>query len=158
MTTRPHFDADDAKIVPLFTTEEPSESAALARYWDATVHGQPLDTEELDPELKTVVQLLRHYHAVTRHHDANAPVHAPSGELRSPPARAASPPAEHAITGPRRQVPRHHAPLAALTMMGVLILIFVVNTVVSPRSWLLSRASDPDWIPWISDEWLGFIL
>src|SRR4051812_11837704 len=105
MTTRPHFDADDAKIVPLFTTEEPSESAVLARYWDATVQGPPLDPAGLDPELKTVAHPLRHYHAVTRHHDANALVPAPSGELRSPPSRAASPPAEHAITGPARQVP-----------------------------------------------------
>jgi hypothetical protein len=152
------LDANDAKIVPLFATEEQSAPAALSRYWDETVRGQPSDPEELDPELKTVVQLLRHYHAVTRHHrEASALVHSPSGELRSPPTRTASPLAAQA-SGPGRQVPGFHAPLAALTMMGVLILIFAVNTAVSPRSWLLSRASDPDWIPWLSDEWLGFIL
>ena len=94
MTTPPHVETDDAKIVPLFTTEEHSASAALSRYWDATLRGQPTDTEELDPELKTVVQLLRHYHAVTRqHHDAHGGLQIPGDDRPPLETRAASPPA-----------------------------------------------------------------
>lgn len=151
MTTQHHFDADDAKIVPLFPAEEQQASAALSRYWDATVSGQRLDISEIDPELKAVVQLLRHYHAVTRHQPgAQALLRSPNNDLPLPPERAIANTGRH---------PQHaHASRAALTMVGVFLLLFTFNTVVSPRSWLLTRTTDPDWIPWVSDDWLGFSL
>lgn len=158
MTTPPRFDADDAKIVPLFTAEEHAQSEALSRYWDATIRGQPLDAAELDPELKTVVHLLRHYHAVTRHHrDAHEWLRTSGEDLPPPIPRETSPSPERTSTHAGTHAPRYHASLAAL-MVGVLAIIFAFNAVVSERSWLLSRANDPDWIPWVSDEWLGFNL
>ncbi|MFN8594520.1 MAG: hypothetical protein U0031_23965 [Thermomicrobiales bacterium] len=151
MTTHQPCDGDDAKIVPLFPAEEEQASAALSRYWDATVRGQSIDTEELDADLKTIVHLLRHYHTVTRReHGTHPALRSLYDDLPAPP--------ERGTRYVRRQKPAFYAPIAALAMMGVFILLFAFNTLASPRSWLLSEAADPDWIPWISDEWLGFRL
>jgi hypothetical protein len=114
------------KIVPL-RAQEQAEAAALARYWDARLQGRPAADTELDPELRDMVQLLEHYREV-----AGPP---------EPPA-AASPPGR----------PVH---FTALIMLAAAILLFTSNTLLSPRSWLLSSAHDPDWIPWVSDDWLG---
>jgi hypothetical protein len=139
MATPQPSDADTAKIVELFGNEQ-REAAALSRYWDATLRGRVTEADEIDPELKAVVHLLRHYHSVTRlQHDPSVPLPPSYGGLLPPPVRRA-----HASVS-----------LAALTLVGVFLFIFAVNTLLSPRSWLLSSAADPDWIPWVSDDWLG---
>jgi hypothetical protein len=118
-------DGRTPKIVPLHGQER-ADAAALARYWDARLQGRPVPDTELDPELRDMVQLLEHYREVA------GPV---------VPAAAASPPWR----------PVH---LAALVMLATAILLFTSNTLLSPRSWLLSSAPDPDWVPWVSDDWL----
>ena len=151
MTTQPDPSGEDRKIVPLFA-EEQSASTALSRYWDAAVRGQPLDAEDVDPELKTIVQLLRYYHAVTRPSRC-------ASVSRCPRVRGALPPSHPGASGSasRRGGPPFHHPKtrAMLMMVSVFVIIFVGNTLVSPRSWLLSSSADPDWIPWVSDDWLG---
>jgi hypothetical protein len=123
----PRPDGRTPKIVPLSTVQEQADAAALARYWDARLQGQPVADTELDPELRDMVQLLEHYRKVA------GPV---------VPAVAASPPLR----------PVH---LAALAIVATVLLLFASHTLLSPRSWLLSSAQDPDWIPWVSDDWLG---
>lgn len=45
---------------------------------------------------------------------------------------------------------------AAVGLVAIFVVVFAVNTVVSPRSWLVTQ-NDPDWIPWISDDWIGAV-
>lgn len=73
-----------------------------------------------------MVQLLEHYRAVT-------PLVALAPDS-SPPGRPA---------------------FYAVLLMLAAVLLFTSNTLLSPRSWLLSSATDPDWIPWVSDDWLS---
>jgi hypothetical protein len=134
MTTQQPEENHDSKIVWLTVAEDQSRANALARYWDAMVRGQSADPGALDPQLAAVVALLRHYHAVTR----------------LPHAGTASPSATSTRLHPIRPTAR-----AALSVIGVFAVIFALNTLLSPRSWLLSSAEDPDWIPWVSDDWLG---
>ena len=42
---------------------------------------------------------------------------------------------------------------ASVALTAIFLMVFAVNTVTSPRSWL-SATSDPDWIPWVSDDWI----
>ena len=51
-------------IVPLVSAQEQTDAAALSRYWDARLQGQPVTDTDLDPELRDMVQLLEHYRAV----------------------------------------------------------------------------------------------
>lgn len=120
------------KIIPLFSDQETIASERLARYWDAHLRGQPGDALGLDPELVATVQLLEHYREMTLPPDT-APV------LASPAA------------APTQRRLRHVVALVALATL----LLFASNTLLSPRSWLLNPAADPDWIPWVSDDWLG---
>lgn len=141
MTTR-HSQSDhsdDQKVVP-FRRHEEAEAAALAAFWDATVRGDDPNPQTLDPELVDVVHLLRHYHAVAQvEHSSGAPQPTP----------------------PRQRLPVVTGPLiglAASILAAVLVVAFVGNTLLSPRSWLLSSAADPDWLPLVSDEWIGRIV
>lgn len=127
MSKTPRPDGRTPQIVPLHAQEQ-SEAAALARYWDARLQGRPVPDTELDPDLRDLVHLLEHYR-----------------EVAGPMA-----PAPVAVSPPWRPV---H--FAALVMLAAAILLFTSNTLLSPRSWLLSSAHDPDWIPWVSDDWLG---
>ena len=115
------------KIVPFSSLQEQADADALARYWDARLAGRPVPDTELEPDLRDVVHLLEHYREV------------------------ADPVAPSAATAP----PRRPVQYAALVMLAAAILLFTSNTLLSPRSWLLSTAPDPDWIPWVSDDWLG---
>ena len=133
MTQQPE-ESHDPKIVWLTVAEDQTQANALARYWDAMVRGQSADPSALDPQLAAVVALLRHYHAVTR---------LPHPGIAS-----------SAVTSPRLR-PNRPTARAALSVIGVFVIIFSLNTLLSPRSWLLSSAEDPDWIPWVSDDWLG---
>lgn len=126
MSTPTRPDGRTAKILPLRTREQ-AEAAALARYWDARLAGRPVAETELDPELRDMVHLLEHYRVV------------------------AGPTAPPAATSP----PWRPVHVAALVMLAAAFLLFTSNTLLSPRSWLLSSAPDPDWIPWVSDDWLG---
>lgn len=127
MSKPPRPDGRSPKIVPFAPAQEQADAAALARYWDARLQGRPVSDTELDPDLRDMVHLLEHYR------EAAGPV--------APPPAATSP--------PWRSV--HYA---ALVMLAAAILLFTSNTLLSPRSWLLSSAADPDWIPWVSDDWL----
>jgi hypothetical protein len=131
MSTTPRPDGRTPKVVPLHPQEQ-AEAAALARYWDARLQGRPVTDTGLDPDLRDMVRLLEHYREVAG--PAAPPEVAPPPEATSPPWR-----------------PVH---LAALVMLAA-ILLFTSNTLLSPRSWLLSAAPDPDWIPWLSDDWLS---
>jgi hypothetical protein len=126
MSTTPRPDGRTPKIVPLHTQEQ-AEAAALARYWDARLQGRPVADAEVDPDLRDMVHLLEHYRE--------------AAGLAAPPPAATSPPWR----------PTHYA---ALVVLAAVLLLFTSNTLLSPRSWLLSTASDPDWIPWVSDDWL----
>jgi len=134
MTTQEPEDGHNPRIVILTVGEDQAQATALARYWDATVRGQTTDPSALDPELTAVVALLRHYHAVTRPPQAG--------------------PASPGATAPR-PLPVRPTVRTARAVIGVFVVIFALNTLLSPRSWLLSSAEDPDWIPWVSDDWLG---
>ncbi|MCA9877181.1 MAG: hypothetical protein KC442_05355 [Thermomicrobiales bacterium] len=140
MTTRPQSDhVDDQKVIPFRRQEEP-EAAALAEYWDATLRGDCPDPRALDPELAQLVSLLRHYHAVAQVEHTSGP---PQPAL------------------PRRQLPVVSGPLvglAASILAAAFVVAFVGNTLLSPRSWLLSSAADPDWLPLVSDDWLGRVI
>lgn len=125
MSKTPRPDGRTPKIVPLHAQER-ADAAALARYWDARLQGRPVPDTELDPELRDVVHLLEHYREV------------------------AAPAAPEAAPAPLWR-PAHYA---ALVMLAAAILFFTSNTLLSPRSWLLTSAHDPDWIPWVSDDWL----
>lgn len=141
MATRPPLPNDpEPKITFILGAEDRAGAEDLARYWDATVAGRPTDPRTLDLDLALVVHLLRHYHDVTQGHpDApNLPLHA-----------------ERCPSAPRRHRPPHPVTRVAIAWMGLLLLLFTINTFTSPRSWLLSTADDPDWIPWVSDGWLG---
>ena len=126
-------DARNPKIVPLVTAEEQAEVEALARYWDARLQRRSGNAAQLSPETREMVQLLEHYREVTEPPPFPTPMpiaDSPSLWLRP------------------RQV-------AVMALVMVALLLFACNTLLSPRSWLLSSAHDPDWIPWISDDWLG---
>ncbi|MEZ4563006.1 MAG: hypothetical protein R2853_09740 [Thermomicrobiales bacterium] len=127
MSPTPRPDGRPPQLVPLHAQEQ-ADAAALARYWDARLQGRPGPDTEVEPELRDMVRLLEHYR------DAAGPV--------------VSPPV---ATSPLRR----SAHRAALVMLAAAILLFASNTLLSPRSWLLSSAADPDWIPWVSDDWLG---
>jgi hypothetical protein len=150
MATRPPPDGQEPKIIVLFDGEEQAGADALALYWDATVKGRPADPGALDQELIAVVQLLRHYHLVTRHR-WDSPI-----TRRSAPERACAYPFREARHRSSPALDATSRPLTrgAIAMVGLFVLIFTINTIVSPRSWLLSTAEDPDWIPWVSDDWL----
>ena len=120
-------DDHDGKIVSFSSGQEQAEAAALSRYWDARLQGRPAADAELDPELRVMVHLLEHYREVTG-------------------------PVEHDAPAPPLRRPAYYATLA---LIAAALLLFASNTLVSPRSWLLSSAQDPDWIPWVSDDWLG---
>ena len=113
-------------IVPLQTAQDEASATTLARYWDARLQGRVLADTDLDPEVRDMVQLLEHYRGVT------------------PPVTLA----------PDSSPPWRPAIYAVLLMLAV-VLLFTSNTLLSPRSWLLSTATDPDWIPWLSDDWLS---
>lgn len=121
------------KIVPLVTTQEQAEVEALARYWDDRLQRRSGNAAQLSPETCEMVQLLEHYREVT--------------ELPPFPT-----PAPVADLPPLWLRPRQ---VAAMALGMVALFLFASNTLLSPRSWLLSSAHDPDWIPWISDDWLG---
>jgi hypothetical protein len=157
MATRHRKDGSEAKIIQLFAGDDQAKVADLARYWDATVQGQPADRGSLDPQLTTVVQLLRHYHGMPQcHREAPTtirpaphclPADQPNGALHLP-----------ICSGDRAG---WHDPARSMRRMGVgltaiFLVAFVVNTVTSPRSWL-STTSDPDWIPWVSDDWINSV-
>ena len=63
-----------------------------------------------------------------------------------------------ARTGGRggRHDPARPLTRAAVGLTAIFLVVFAVNTVTSPRSWL-SGASDPDWIPWVSDDWMSAV-
>jgi hypothetical protein len=126
MSTSPHSDARTSNIVPLFPDQEQAGATTLARYWDARLQGQPGADTDLEPELRDMVQLLEHYREVAR------PV--------VPESTAA--------------LPWRTVHYTALAVLAAALLLFASNTLLSPRSWLLSSAQDPDWIPWVSDDWL----
>lgn len=119
------------KIVPLFTAQEQNDAARLARYWDARQQGLAADAGDLEPALVPIVRLLEHYQEVT-------------GPLSPVRATAEAPP-----------LWRRSGHAAALTVVMIAVVLFASNTLLSPRSWLLSSAQDPDWVPWVSDNWLG---
>lgn len=127
MGSTPHPDPRHPKIVPLHASQEQEEAAALARYWDARLRGQPVPDTELDPDVREMARLLEHYREVARPVDPAATPAPPWRQARS----------------------------AALVVLTAAFLLFASNTLLSPRSWLLSSAQDPDWIPWVSDDWLG---
>ncbi|MFT4036853.1 MAG: hypothetical protein QM692_01635 [Thermomicrobiales bacterium] len=122
-------------VVPLFPGEEQA-ATELAHYWDATVQGRATG-REVDPELVPIIQLLRHYQGAV----------APPPPEPPPPPRARAASLALAWQRSLRQV--------ALALAVVAAVAFTVNTAVSPRSWLLSSAADPDWLPLVSDDWLA---
>jgi hypothetical protein len=124
MGKTPRPDGRVPNIVPLYADQE--EAEALARYWDARLQGHPVSGPEPDPELRDMVLLLEHYREVA------GPVS---------PAQGAP-------------LPWRTVHYAALAMLAAALLLFSSNTLLSPRSWLLSSAQDPDWVPWVSDDWL----
>ena len=135
-------DESEPKITVLFSAEERVAAENLARYWDATVSGRPSDdARTLDPELALVVRLLRHYHDVTRGHPGAAATRSDAATRRQ--------------SSPARNASTHPVMRAAIASVGLVLLLFTISAVTSPRSWLLSPAADPDWIPWVSDDWLG---
>lgn len=131
MSKSPLPEEQSAKIVPFVANREQAEAAALARFWDARQQGQPADSADLEPDLLDMVQLLEHYRGVT---GSLAPLQPPAAPAASSSWRTAH--------------------VAALFVLAAAFLLFTSNTLLSPRSWLLSSAPDPDWIPWISDDWL----
>ena len=157
MTTRHHGDGGEAKIIELVVGDDCAQAANLARYWDATVQGQLADRRDLDPELTTVVQLLRYYHGMPDSHRETLVTSAPA--LDSPHADQPHG-AQHvaARTGGRggRHDPARPLTRAAVGLTAIFLVVFAVNTMTSPRSWL-SGASDPDWIPWVSDNWMSAV-
>lgn len=133
MSKTPRPDERTPKIVPLVTDQEQAEVEALARYWDARQQGRTGDATQLDQGLLDIVQLLEHYRDV-------------SGPLSSPNTSRGG------VAPPSRVKP---VQAAAIALVMVALLLFTSNTLLSPRSWLFSSAHDPDWIPWVSDDWLG---
>lgn len=133
MSKTRHHEEHTPKIVRLYADQEQADAVALARYWDARLEGRPSDATEIDPELRDIVQLLEHYR------EGLIPLVPPK-----PGPTAVSPP-----------LWLRSAQVAALALVMVMLLLFTGNTLLSPRSWLLSSTQDPDWIPWVSDDWLG---
>lgn len=127
MGKTPRPDGRTPNVVPLYPAQEEADATALAHYWDARLQGQPVADTDLDPGLRDMVHLLEHYREVTG-------------------------PAVPAATASPLWRPGHYA---ALVVLAAAFLLFTSNTFLSPRSWLLSSARDPDWIPWVSDDWLG---
>ena len=124
-------DERNPKIVPLVTPQEQAEVEALSRYWDARLQGRVADPAQLGPEVRDMVQLLEHYREVAD------PLPMPAPVADSPPLWL------------------RPAQVAAVALAMVALLLFASNTLLSPRSWLFSSAPDPDWIPWVSDDWLS---
>lgn len=124
-----------ANVVPLFPGEEQA-ATELAQYWDATVQGRASDDRQVDPELVPIIQLLRHY----------------QGAVAPPPPE---PPPIRATPGALAVAWQRSLRQLALALAVVAVVAFTVNTAVSPRSWLLSSAADPDWLPLVSDDWLA---
>lgn len=133
MGKTPRPDERNPKIVTLVTAQEQAEAAALARYWDARLQGRSGDTAQLGAEVRDMVQLLEHYREVTD----PLPLPKPVPVAESPPLWL------------------RPTQVAAMALVMIAVLLFASNTLLSPRSWLLSSAHDPDWIPWVSDDWLG---
>lgn len=125
-------------ILPIVSPDDPDQVAALARYWDATLQQQPTKAPDLDPEMQQIVQMLRHYHQITRQQPVEHSL--PRSNLRAE--------WDSALRVWRRGM---------LGFMAVLLMLFAIHTATSPRSWV-STTGDPDWVPWVSDEWIVAVL
>lgn len=157
MTSRSLGDRNQSKIVTLPSIEDRTKAADLARFWDATVAGQPAAPGTLDPETIAIVRLLRHYHELARHHQPELATTSPDRCARYDDFEVAG---SHLSARPvdrgEWQEPSRTMTRAAVGLVAIFVVVFAVNTVVSPRSWLVTQ-NDPDWIPWISDDWIGAV-
>jgi hypothetical protein len=138
MDARPGRNQQSPDILPLVPPDDPEQIDALARYWDATVRRQPTRATDLEPEMQQIVHVLRHYHQITR----QQPVE------HSPPQSSTRTEWDATLRVWRRGM---------LGFVAVMLMVLAIHTATSPRSWL-STTGDPDWVPWISDEWIVSVL
>ena len=138
MDASPGKDQWPPDALPLVPPEELDQIDALALYWDATVRQQPPSATDLDPEMQQIVQMLRHYHQVTH----QQPVE------HSPPRAGMRAEWDASLRVWRRGM---------LGFVAVMLMLFAIHTATSPRSWV-STTGDPDWVPWVSDEWFVAVL
>lgn len=136
--TRPGDARQLPDVLHMVSPDDPDQITALARYWDDTMRQQTASGTDLDPEMRQIVQVLRHYHEITRQQPAN-----------HPPSR----------TGLRAEWDASWRVWwrGVLGFVAVMLLVFAIHTATSPRSWL-STTGDPDWVPLVSDEWLVAVL
>lgn len=138
MDASPEKDQPPSDVLPLVPADDPEQIASLARYWDDTVQQQPASPSALDPEMQQIVHVLRHYHQITR----QQPVE------HSPPRSGARAEWDATLRVWRRGM---------LGFVAVMLVLFAIHSATSPRGWL-STAGDPDWVPWVSDEWIVSVL
>lgn len=158
MTSGQAWDEHQGKIIEFVSANERTNAARLARYWDATLRGEPPTPDALDRELALVVQLLRHYHGLTRNGQGTLDTICPTHPLTHDNRSTGAGPGASATAGDRQELQKPARPMtrAALGLVAIFLVIFAVNSVTSPRSWLVTQ-SDPDWIPWVSDDWIGTV-
>lgn len=158
MTSGQAWDEHQGKIVEFVSANERSNAADLARYWDAALRGEPNAPDALDRELALVVQLLRHYHGLVRSNQGALDAICSPHTLRSTNRTPGSDPSASPKTGDRKEPQKPARPMtrAAVGLVAIFLVIFAVNSVTSPRSWLVTQ-NDPDWIPWVSDDWIGTV-